>query len=200
MEFPHRQNPIDVVGVGDKTENLYEPYGTYKILIICGGQTVPVYLGQTQTVRRVKKLVLTGEESWQLWNGNYYSSVIDRKGATNKIYCTHFIDSKTSGMSYDNVSTSGLKIAAVVVPFASSVDDIKTYLAAQYAAGTPVTVWYVLTTPQTAIVNEPLMKIGDYADELSLTSDDITIPTAYGLNNLSLGTSVQPSEVSIKMT
>ena len=42
----------------------YEPYG-YKIPITCGGQTVPVYLGEVPTVRRVKKLVLDGTENWK---------------------------------------------------------------------------------------------------------------------------------------
>jgi hypothetical protein len=75
--------------------------------------------------------------------------------------------------------------------------DIKSYLAAQNAAGTPVVIWYVLAEPETAIVNEPLAKIGDYADELNSTDAAVTIPTAKGQNVLSVDTTVQPSEVSI---
>jgi hypothetical protein len=60
-----------------------------------------------------------------------------------------------------------------------------------------VVIWYVLATPETAIVNEPLAKIGDYADELSSTDAGVTIPTAKGGNTLSVDTTVQPSEMSI---
>jgi len=74
---------------------------------------------------------------------------------------------------------------------------VKAYLASEYAAGTPVTVWYVLETPTEGIVNEPLYKIGDYADELTTTTP---IPTAKGSNTLTVDTTVQPSEVSITYT
>jgi hypothetical protein len=80
----------------------------------------------------------------------------------------------------------------------SSVNDLKTYLSAQYAAGTPVTIWYVLETPETDIVNEPLAKIGDYADTVASTNTGApSIPTSEGSNILTIGTAVQPSEVSI---
>ena len=85
-------------------------------------------------------------------------------------------------------STSGIVASD---NFGQAKTKVASYLAAQYAAGTPVTVWYVLETPETAVVNEPLMKIGDYADSLSTS-----IPTIDGANALSVGTTVQPSEVT----
>lgn len=169
----------------------YEPYGV-KIPISSASTTTPVYLGEVETTRHIKKLVLTGKEAWQLWNGNYYSSVIDRKGAIGMILCTHFINSSQQGISYNNQSTSGLKIASIAVPFVSDLSGLKEYLAAQYAAGTPVTVWYVLATETTGIVNEPLMKIGDYADEVS----NVSIPVTAGGDTISVGTTVQPSEIT----
>ena len=77
----------------------------------------------------------------------------------------------------------------------ATVEDFKSYLQQQYAAGTPVTVWYVLTTEETGIVNEPLMRIGDYADEVSNAA---TIPTNNGSNTFDVETTVKPSEVYIK--
>ena len=62
-----------------------------------------------------------------------------------------------------------------------------------HAAGTPVTVWYVLATPETAVVNEPLMKIGNYTDEVS----NVSIPVTAGGDTLSVDTTVQPSEVTV---
>jgi hypothetical protein len=81
---------------------------------------------------------------------------------------------------------------------AASVADFKSYLAAQYAAGTPVTVWYVLAEPETAVVNEPLMKIGDYADTITMAQAGVTIPTVSGTNVLDMSSPVKPSEVYIK--
>lgn len=78
--------------------------------------------------------------------------------------------------------------------------DFKAYLAAQYAAGTPVTVWYVLATPETAVVNEPLMKIGEYADSMSRTQTGIDIPTVVGQNTLDVLTTVKPSSMRIEYT
>jgi hypothetical protein len=169
----------------------------WTIPIANADQTVPVNLGEVPTVRRTKKLVLNGTEAWTLWNGNYYSSVIDRKGLIKTILCTHFINSGSQGISYSQDSASGLRIASVAVPFVSSVNDLKAWLAAQYANGTPVTIWYVLAEPETAIVNEPLAKIGDYADELHSTDAAVTIPTVKGSNELTVDTPIQPSEMSI---
>lgn len=50
-------------------------------------------------------------------------------------------------------------------------------------------------TPTTDIVNEPLRKIGDYADSIS---DVISIPTVRGKNVFDVDTEVKPSEVYIK--
>lgn len=174
----------------------FEPYG-YKLPLTVNGTEHPIYLGQVETTRRIKKLVLTGEEAWQLWNNNYYSPVIDRKGATSVLACSHFINSASRGISYSPSSATALKIAAVAIPFVTSVEDLKAWLSAQYANGTPVTVWYVLANPETDIVNEPLMKIGNYADTITMAQAGVTIPTVPGSNVLDVPTEVPPSEIDL---
>lgn len=72
---------------------------------------------------------------------------------------------------------------------ATTVSAFKSWLALN-----PVTVWYVLATPTTGIVNEPLCKIGDYADELT-TDPNITPQT--GTNTLTVDTTLSPSLLSI---
>ena len=57
-------------------------------------------------------------------------------------------------------------------------------------------IWYVLAKPETGIVNEPLHKIGDYADTISLEQAGVAIPTSDGDNTISFGTTVQPSGMS----
>ena len=75
----------------------------------------------------------------------------------------------------------------------TTISALKTWLAAQYAASTPVTVWYVLATPETGIVNEPLMKIGDYADTVTAAN----VPTTGTPENFDVGTTLKPSEVQL---
>jgi hypothetical protein len=73
----------------------------------------------------------------------------------------------------------------------STVDLFKTWLADEYSAGHPVILYYVLTTPQTGVVNEPLQKIGTYADSLTTS-----IPCTAGENSFDVDTTVAPSEVT----
>lgn len=180
----------------------YEPYG-YKIPVSCAGQTVPVYLGQTQTVRRIKKLVLTGEESWTSSSGGAFYALpitpymLDRNG----LLSTHFFVGNYSGaLAIGQLRGSGTPSSTILFNYDNGVvgvDGFKSYLAAQYSAGTPVTVWYVLAEPKTSIVNEPLCKIGNYADELNSEDSGVTIPTTRGQNVLTVDTDLQPSSVSI---
>lgn len=180
--------------------------GNWKIPITCAGQTVPIYLGQTQTMRRIKKLVLTGDESWYKSNVSggsraYFAMATGDISVENAIKCTHF-ETKPIYTSNDNIGITiianqgGIRVRTSDSE-TKSASDFKSYLATQYTAGTPVTVWYVLATPTTGIVNEPLMKIGTYADELHSTDAAVTIPTARGRNTLTVDTELQPSEMTI---
>ena len=54
-----------------------------------------------------------------------------------------------------------------------------------------------MSEPETAIVNEPLCKIGTYADELHSTDAGVTISTTEGQNVLTVDTDLQPSEMTI---
>lgn len=175
----------------------------WTIPITCAGQTVPVYLGQTQTVRRIKKLVLTGEESLTAFSTRgVYGITGQTPPIANYQYqiCSHYglknswTDIQSTDLSFGVATTNTLVIHDNNYSTAAA---FKSYLAEQNAEGTPVTVWYVLATPTTGIVNEPLAKIGTYADELSSTDAGFQIPTANGNNVLTIGTDLQPSSVSI---
>lgn len=174
------------------TDLPYEPYG-YKLPITVNGTEYPIYLGQVETTRRIKKLVLTGAESWTLYNGNYYSSVTDRYSLQNMpCRCTH----TAGGILIDNGSVRLKVFASRFTTVASNLEEWKSYLAAQYAAGTPVTVWYVLAEAETGIVNEPLHKIGGYADTISFAQAGVTIQTSDGDSTITFGTTVKPSAMS----
>lgn len=181
----------------------------WKTPLTCAGQTTHVYLGQTQTVRRIKKLVLDGTESWSDVGGNapYRVSIADIKTSLSTTaiewYCSHYLAVSTddSWSSY-NYCISKASTTAQSLQFRdtrqATLADFKAYLASEYAAGHPVTIWYVLAKPETAIVNEPLAKIGTYADELHSEDAGVTIPTAKGSNTLTVDTELKPSRIEIQ--
>ena len=196
----------------------YENYG-YKIPISSANTTTPVYLGEVETTRKVKKLVLTGEENLNIPNTNKLRVPIGIELSQMAVYGnlmeinTHFIvdNSSEDTVVSKNNYTSRLAASAKMVWFflpksffageisvANCKEQFKTWLSAQYAAGTPVTVWYALATEETAVANEPLMRIGDYADTLSMEQAGVSIPTANGSTTLDVETAVKPSEVYIK--
>lgn len=180
----------------------YEPYG-YKLTFSSANTTTNIYLGEVETTRRIKKLVLTGKENWLTSNARFYLDTITPdylRGANNILaICSHY-------SSHPQVSTAmNVPDGSISFSYATAqrlycydtsitnVNDFKTYLQQQYAAGTPVCVWYVLATEETGIVNEPLRKIGDYADTVS----GITIPTITGKDTFDVLTTLKPSEVEL---
>ena len=195
------------------TAKPYEPYG-YKIPISSGGVTTNIYLGSTQTVRQIKKMVLTGQEDWMQsssytfyipYSVNDYLHIKDTICVSShyvaqiNVDSGDYIDYGTCCFYYgkDEYGADIYILYLKNITAYSTVADFKAYLAQQYANGTPVTVWYVLATPETAAVNEPLMKIGDYADTLSNAAQ---IPTTEGANSITVDTTVQPSEFTATWT
>lgn len=174
---------------------------------------VRIYLGEVQTTRRVKKLVLTGEEGWGRSANQrcYYINASTGcptdylKSNIITVICSHYVGQTNTSSGSNAVNkgcvcffTGGGYEMYIGETTITSVADFKAYLAAQYAAGTPVTVWYVLATPETAVVNEPLRKIGDYADTVSMEQAGVQIPTFKGNTVIDVETTLKPSEMYIK--
>lgn len=194
---PTPEAPVDVVGCGVWDET----YQSYKLTPTVNGTEYPIYLGEAQTTRRIKKLVLTGDENWEMvvfggHNGFLTYAPQAQKGVISCI-CSHY---KTEYANKNNTiyfiaQPANGRFIIFDDRFASAT-DFKSYLAAQYAAGTPVTVWYVLAEPEAAVVNEPMHKIGNYTDTITMAQAGVTIPTFDGDNIISFGTTVQPSAMS----
>ena len=184
----------------------YEPFG-YKIPITLAGQTHNIYLSeplrkigdygdtveQDGTVtRRIKKLELTGIEDWQLHssgNGLFTLSTADYLKVLNidMEICSHYKSINSVG-NYATVGdcetafyggTAVAKVLYIKDTDFETATNFKTFLADEYAAGHPVTVWYVLANSVTETVTVP------------------TLTPTKGSNTLSIGTTLQPSEVSI---
>ena len=185
----------------------YEPYG-YKLDISSGGTTTPIYLGEVETTRQVKKLVLTGEEGWEESQSGTNTfrarTMLIETNSDNERngYCTHtkFVSTGYSSDAELCGTYQGWLYLRTNKTLTPDITAFKQCLAAQYAAGTPVTVWYVLATEQTGIVNEPIRKIGDYADSISMEQAGVQIPTLKRPNTteIDITTSLPPSEVYAK--
>ena len=169
-----------------------------------------IYLGEVPTTRRIKKLVLTGEENWEysVTSTRNYINIDDAFAQgirMTQCYCSHYaclyngepIDAVPNNSIYINLFNKRARFFIKTEEYQSA-DSFKSYLAAQYIAGTPVTIWYILAEPETSIVNEPLHKIGDYADTISMSQAGVSIQTVSGTNILDTTSKVKPSEVYIK--
>lgn len=183
---PTPENPITPIGCGElETTGIHA--GQYKLPILSNSTVTNIYLGETQSTRRIKKLVLTGEEKILLRaefanaTAYSYSHYTDDALPYNAapIICSHFpfLASYIDQSDHIYQDTKNFYITSTQY---RTVADFKSYLASQYAAGTPVTVWYVLAEPETGIVNEPLMKIGNYSDTIDSTQANVQIPTSKG--------------------
>lgn len=183
----------------------YEPYG-YKLPILSNSTVTNIYLGEVQTTRRIKKLVFDGTENWTKFESTgavtFYINVPDGIG----IIClsTHFLAKWDGGLPLNNgVLYNGATNKNMIFRMGddttiTDVESFKSFLAAQYSAGTPVTVWYILAEPETAVVNEPLMKIGDYADTVSMEQAGVSIPTNKGTTVIDYDGTTKPSQMYIK--
>ena len=186
----------------------YEPYG-YKIPITLAGQTQTVYLneplrkigdyadkieasGTTGTVtRRIKERVLTGQENLYINDGVstedtayfYTTAITQNTYVEGHAVCTHFEYKDVYRVQTENgfhllAGYGGLRFR-LIRSIAGTVNAFKQWLADEYSNGTPVTVWYVLANPVTEQTTVP------------------TLTPTKGSNTLTVGTTLQPSEVSI---
>lgn len=180
----------------------YEPYG-YKIPIPNGQQTTNIYLGSTQSERIIDKLVLTGGENWEDRPNYTYadrfvlqSTTIPR---TSTEICTHFTVEYSSQQTYPYlwINNGEQIIINYSAKGTTTLAQFKQWLADQYTNGTPVVIYYVLATATTGVVNEPLMKIGDYADSITQTQAGTAIQLSDGKSTLDINSDVKPSKLTL---
>jgi hypothetical protein len=192
----------------------YEPYGI-KIPISSAGQTNNIYLGEVETTRRIKKYEFTGTEIFRRTSAGYFYAQNSFPDYNSGLYgvisalFSHYkaVKNSENGNSLANNQACLYAYNQAETPYKevyirdtrfTTADEFNSYLAEQYAAGTPVTIWYVLANEETAVVNEPLMRIGDYADTVSKAQAGVSIPTSNGSTTVDVDTTVKPSEVYIK--
>ncbi len=199
------------VQVNRGTDSLpYEPYGI-KIPILTSQGSAVNYLGSVNSRRLVKQIVLTGtetEDTLKMQSTNiFYIKINSTVSLDNaNCICTHYVNNQVVNVQLNNgeikqdrTSLWGDTSGVIVIKDTSisTLEGFKSFLAAQYAAGTPVTIWYVISLPETGQINEPLMAIGTFYDSIS---NAVSIPTTDGANTITVDATVQPSEFSATWT
>lgn len=184
----------------------YEPYG-YKLPLTANGVEHPIYLGEVQTTRKIKKHEFTGQETFYASSQTsvFYTTAIANSCNKTAIYNTGCIinaykirkQSTAANLLDGELTTDSNGFLWFRNYDYATLADFQSYLRQQYANGTPVTVWYVLATEETGIVNEPLMKIGDYADIIDNTQAGVQIPTAAGTTVIDYNGTPTPDKVEL---
>lgn len=171
----------------------------YRIPITNAGQTTTVYLSEVPTVRRIRKMRLlnpsitvqteTGyrlvfsiseHPALQYASGGGFCNIAEWQGDYDKI---GFVASVTYAYITQNIAEW-----ATVEGATAWLEENEVYI------------WYVLAEPEIRIVNEPLAKIKDYADELNDTVATLPeIPTTIGQNTLTVDTTLAPSKLDVSI-
>lgn len=180
----------DTGGVGEEVDitGLSEP------LCGIGTYTDSLDLSTGILTRRIKKLVLTGAETdWRV-AGEGSTRLYNHTIGTGISYSSEalcnvakYSDSITtsSGVAFNVVAYQGSIVIRFHAIEYATLADFKSYLAAQYAAETPVTVWYVLAEPEVSTITVPSGLTGTIEGYLiqdgTPTPESPIYPTANGV-------------------
>lgn len=197
---------------------------------LCGISTYKdtLNLATGACTRQIKKLVFNGNESGWKKSGTYADrffirDILTNCGSTsNPAYCSHFQQvfsntNRPAGTFIIEEPASTNKPFNVQISSASwTPTDFTDWLKLQYANGTPVTVWYVLATPEETTISVPSGLTGTVEGYLNQdgtpTSTNPIYPTAnnveiwqHSLRKLTIATeavdtTVQPSEFTATWT
>ena len=175
-----------------ETATAYEPYydggtATAEMLLKVGDYQDEQEILSGAVTRKVGVLVLDGTEAWSA-TGDTYGVALKQVdyGYVDKVpvICSHFAYSSNSSTTQTDVICNrsgnfGLRILAnsTIMPNASTpanrITDFRTWLADQYAAGTPVTVYYPLETPTTESVAGQTLQVQDGDNIVEITQASI---------------------------
>ena len=200
LRFSRNINTDDVTMLNAGSTALpYEPYG-YKLPLTSAGQGVDIYLGEVETTRRIGKIDL-GTLNWSKTSSGNFSSattipnirVIGNASIGNAI-CDMFKEVISNDVARQPYSFSSC-LNNVGRPFINKTgfEDLTVEEFKQAMSG--VYMYYVLATEQTGTRNEPLRKIGNYADTIESTQTSAQIPTSEGSTTISwAGSGLAPSQ------
>lgn len=192
-----------IATVGESTPTTYAPYTGQTVTLtlprtIYGG-TVDAVTGEGQETWKL--VTLDGTEKWETWGVNknnaavtgfYCYGINDYDPSAGKILCSALLNGnidvcggRNEGIGFSNALNQGSRYVIYSVKTAmlsdtsddkSAVASFKSYLAAQYAAGTPVQIAYKLETPTpfTATGAQPIPALSGVNTVLT-DADSVTV-------------------------
>lgn len=179
----------------DGTESITTTAYLDKPLYKIGDYADTLCYAEQKVDRVVRENILTGNEDWRLQSINsngianfyfYPNGTTPSFVSDNFVLSSHFEQQNTT---IANTNSEGVFLANRYIVYirvkqerASTITDFKSYLAAQYAAGTPVKIYYVLATPESESVELP------------------KLPTLDGVTVIDAATEIKPSKMDIKYT
>ena len=180
---------------GSTPPDHYIPYG-YKLPFQCGNTTTNIYLSEPirkwgtyadtaastgVATRKIFCKVLTGEENFSVRTGKEHTFGFAITASENvNCVCSHYTNISSSQFDVTNgIFAKNTSFAYISDLDYSNTTDFKAYLRTQYQNGTPVTIWYVLSTPTTESFTAP------------------SIPTTGTAEQFDVTTTLKPSEVSL---
>ena len=184
----------------------FEPYGKYKIPVTVSGEndeesTTNIYLDETlrkigdyadyvdfenqQLIKNVDVVNFTGEEEWRAQGNAYFTYIPPTPPEKPPTLCSAFSLSTSGSTAVGEYRLDGLDSWNGNVLFnydngAGGVDNFKSYLADQYANGTPVKFYYPCVAAITEVIELP------------------KIPTFAGTNVIDVDTTVKPSKIEFR--
>ena len=183
------------------TATTYEPYfnggtATAEMLLKVGNYIDEQSIIDGVNTRNVGIKVLDGTENWAFRNQSlslFYATIADTyfndSQANHLALSTHFLGVEVNNTNMPDNSckcasltgTNSLQVFVKSTNFAAP-EDIKSWLASQYAAGTPVIVIYPLETPTTETVAGQTMNIQAWSNTIEITQasiDDLELSAEY---------------------
>ena len=170
---------------------------------LCGIDTYKdiINLATGQTERKIKKVVLTGNENWQFFQDNlgswqFYSNILNDYGIATSSAVSNIAPYGVTAENrqlYDYgcyLVNAGRGIAFQMKGAKDTFTDTnawKSYLAQQYTAGAPITMWYILATPETEQITVPSGLSGTVEGYLTQTGTPTPTDPIYPVANDAVG-------------
>jgi hypothetical protein len=174
----------------DDTYNI--PY--YKLPILSNSTVTNIYLGEVETTRRIyKKRLMNPVSVTKVDNGYRVTFSISSHPAPSYMSGGGVCNIAKWNGDYNNVGFVVSNTTAHITQDMIEWSDKES--ATIWFIEHEVYVWYVLAEPETGIVNEPLMKIGDYADTVDNTQTSVQIPTFAGTTVIDYDGTTKPSQM-----
>lgn len=198
-------SPVEILR-GDAVKYYYIPVNEGKpvattIFPSLSISTVPLetapYTGQTATLTlptpcyggKLDAVTGEGQETWavlELTGGERYilrekfsligiSLVLPQKVPTHKVVCSHWAGQKAANATALYAENQNINVGITTCGY-STAEELKEYVAAQYTAGTPVTVAYIKATPTpiTATGGKPIPALAG-TNTLLTDGDSLTV-------------------------